>query len=77
MIFGNAFQLIPDMALFVSVSPDERLQETSSLLRQLFSLPDFKTKTKLMGKVVRVSRGQLEYYDIHAHPIIRVPSWPG
>jgi hypothetical protein len=59
------------------VLPDERLQETSSLLRQLFSLPDFKTKARRMGKVVRVSRGQLEYYDIRAHSIIRVPSWPG
>jgi hypothetical protein len=59
------------------VLADERLQETSSLLRQLFSLPDFKTKARRMGKVVRVSRGQLEYYDIRAHSIIRVPSWPG
>ena len=58
------------------VLPDERLQETSSLLRQLFSLPEFKTKARRMGKVVRMSRGQLEYYDIRAHPIIRVPSWP-
>ena len=59
------------------VLADERLQETSSLLRQLFSLPDFKTKARRMGKVVWVSRGQLEYYDIRAHSIIRVPSWPG
>jgi hypothetical protein len=58
------------------VLPDERLQETSFLLRQLFRLPEFKTKARRMGKVVRVSRGQLEYYDIHAHSIIRIPSWP-
>lgn len=43
------------------VLPDERLPEISSLLRQLFSLPEFKTKARRMGKVVRVSRGQLEY----------------
>jgi hypothetical protein len=42
------------------VLPDERLQETSFLLRQLFSLPDFKTRARRMGKVVRVSHGQLE-----------------
>ena len=58
------------------VLPNERLQETSSLLRQLFSLPDFKTKARWMGKVARVSRGQLEYYDIRPHHIIRVLSWP-
>jgi hypothetical protein len=63
-------------AIVCLVLPDERLQETSSLLRQLFSLPDFKTKARRMGKVVRVSRGQLEFYDIRAHHIIHVPSWP-
>jgi hypothetical protein len=39
------------------VLPDERLQETSSLLRQLFSLPDFKTKARRMGKVVMYFHG--------------------
>src|SRR5262249_171758 len=58
------------------VLPDERLHEIPSLLRQLFSLPDFRTKARRMGKVVRVSRGPLEYYGAHTHYIIGVPSWP-
>jgi len=77
--FNYFWQRVPAHTLYgivCIVLPDERLQETSSLLRQLFSLPDFKTKARRMGKVVRVSRGQLESYDIRAHPIIRVPSWP-
>lgn len=42
--------------------PNERWYETPELLRRLFRLPEFKTKAARMGKVVRVSWRQIQYY---------------
>jgi hypothetical protein len=44
--------------------PNERLREVPTLLRQLFRLPELKTKAARMGKVVRVSRRQVQYYTV-------------
>ena len=55
--------------------PNERLREIPQLLQQLFHLPEFRTKALRMGKVVRVSRGQIQYYtagDDRIHTI----TWP-
>lgn len=43
--------------------PNERLHELSPLLRQLLRLPEFNTRAKRMGKVIRVSPSQLQYYE--------------
>lgn len=45
--------------------PNERLREIPNLLRRLFRLPELKTKAARMGKVVRVSRRQVQYYTVN------------
>ncbi len=54
--------------------PTVRLHELPHLLRQLFSLPEFKTKARRMGKVVRVSRRQIQYYEVSAERV-HVRAW--
>ena len=44
--------------------PNERLREVPNLLRRLFRLSELKTKAARMGKVVRVSRRQIQYYTV-------------
>ena len=44
--------------------PNERLREVPNLLRRLFRLPELKTKAARIGKVVRVSRRQVQYYTV-------------
>jgi hypothetical protein len=56
--------------------PNERLHELPSLLRQLLRLPEFNTKAKRMGKVIRVSPSQLQYYERQGGRIARVRTWP-
>lgn len=41
----------------------ERKREVPAVLRELFSLDEFATKRKLMGKVVSVSEGVVRYYE--------------
>jgi len=43
--------------------PNERQGEISDLLRRLFRLPDFKTKSARMGKVGRVSEAGIQFYQ--------------
>jgi hypothetical protein len=43
----------------------QNVNKIPSLLRRLFSLSKFKTKTARMGKVVLIKRRQIEYYQIH------------
>ena len=42
--------------------PNERVREVPELLRRLLRLPEFTTKAARMGKVVRVSRREVQYY---------------
>ena len=44
--------------------PNERLRDVPIILRRLFRLPQPKTKAARMGKVVRVSRRQVQYYTV-------------
>jgi hypothetical protein len=55
--------------------PNERLHELPSLLRQLLRLPEFNTKAKRMGKVIRVSPSQLQYYERQGDHIAHVRTW--
>ena len=55
--------------------PNERLHELPSLLRQLLRLPEFNTKAKRMGKVIRVSPSQLQYYERQGDHIASVRTW--
>jgi hypothetical protein len=56
--------------------PNERLHELPSLLRQLLRLPEFNTKAKRIGKVIRVSPSQLQYYEWQGDHIAHVRTWP-
>ena len=56
--------------------PNERLQALSSLLRQLLRLPEFNTKAKRMGKVIRMSPNQLLYYEQPGNHITPIHLWP-
>lgn len=55
--------------------PNERLHELPSLLRQLLRLPEFNTKAKSMGKVIRVSPSQLQSYERQGDYIASVHTW--
>lgn len=55
--------------------PNERLQELSLLLRRLLRLPEFNTKANRMGKVIRVSPSQLQYYEGPGDHITHVRTW--
>jgi hypothetical protein len=67
----------PRYSIVGVVLPHEQLHKMPDLLRRLFRLPEFKTKARRMGKVVRVSRRQLQYYEGLADHIIRVRAWIG
>ncbi|MCR4405227.1 MAG: hypothetical protein NUW06_08165 [Candidatus Acetothermia bacterium] len=56
--------------------PHERLCEVPQLLRPLFRLAELRTKALRMGKVVRVSRGQIQYYAV-GDERVRTLAWPG
>ena len=43
--------------------PDPRASEISSILRTLFRHPEFRTKRRRMGKVIRVSHQRISYYS--------------
>jgi hypothetical protein len=43
--------------------PNKRQEEMPDLLRRLFRLPDFKTKSVRMGKVARVSEAEIQFYQ--------------
>jgi hypothetical protein len=55
--------------------PNERLNELPQRLRQLLRLPEFKTKAARMGKVILVSRQQIQYY-VFGDKQIRRCAWP-
>ena len=42
--------------------PDSRAREIPTLLRAVFRLPAFRTKTRRMGKVLRVTPTAISYY---------------
>lgn len=42
--------------------PDSRAREIPRLLRSLFRYPEFETKAKRMGKIIRVTRQEISYY---------------
>ncbi len=57
------------------VLSSERLHELPHLLRDLFRLPEFKTKASRMGKVIRVSSTQLQYYEQQGDPVTHIRTW--
>ncbi len=55
-------------------NPGEELHEIPTLLRQLFRMPQFKSRSNRMGKVIRVGHRRLDFYE--ADRRIRRPLWP-
>ncbi len=55
--------------------PSERLRELPALLRRLFRLKEFRTRTARLGKVMRVSERQIQYYEASTGPIQAI-EWP-
>jgi hypothetical protein len=65
----------PRYSIVCVALPNERLHELPSLLRQLLRLPEFNTKAKRKGKVIRVSPSQLQYYERQGDHIASVRTW--
>jgi hypothetical protein len=49
--------------LYIAVSDDQQFK-IPALLRQLFRLPEFKTKAARMGKVAHISSTRIEYMQV-------------
>lgn len=54
--------------------PNERVREVPELLRRLLRLPEFTTKSVRMGKVVRISHRNIQYYT-GAHKRVHSLAW--
>jgi hypothetical protein len=66
----------PRYGIMCVVLPSGRLYELPPFLRRLFRVSTFKTKARRMGKVVRVSMNQLQYYDVHSRAVMSLHPWP-
>jgi hypothetical protein len=53
--------------------PDSRAREIPNLLRAVFRLPAFRTKTRRLGKVLRVTHTTVSYYTYRDRQIQTVP----
>jgi hypothetical protein len=49
---------------------NERLREVPQLLHQLLRRPEFKTRAARIGKVIRVSQKQIQYYTSRSSSLI-------
>jgi len=54
--------------------PQRRAEETGTLTRRLFRLPEFKTKKARMGKVAFVGSKEIYFYQAHDQRVRRL-SW--
>jgi hypothetical protein len=54
--------------------PNERIREVPELLRRLLRLPEFATKSVRIGKVVRVTYQNIQYYT-GAHKRVHSLTW--
>jgi hypothetical protein len=52
-----------DFCLICFASPSEQAAEIAPLLRRVLNLPAFRARAERMGKVARVSGGQVTYYQ--------------
>jgi hypothetical protein len=52
-----------DFCLICFASPSEQAEEIAPLLRRVLRLPAFQTRAARMGKIARVSGGQVTYYQ--------------
>ncbi len=45
--------------------PDSRVHDIPQILRALFRKPEFNTKARRMGKIIRVTDQEISYYTYH------------
>ena len=55
--------------------PDSRADEVSDLLKRLLRHPDLKTKTRRMGRVVRITSTHASYYQAGNNAIRSLENW--
>jgi hypothetical protein len=55
--------------------PHTRAQDVSDLLRRVLALEPFRTRSRRLGKVVRVSPQRVHYYTTDTHALHRL-AWP-
>lgn len=60
--FWRKVAITPHFCLVCFTLPDSRADEIPPLLRSLLQRVEFKTKTRRMGKVVRVTEKEMSYY---------------
>lgn len=67
--FWRRFQ--PDARFLVAcfAVPHTRAEEVSLLLRKLFKLEPFGTQKRRMGKIARISPGEVRYYSLESKKI--------
>jgi hypothetical protein len=56
--------------------PDSRAIEIPTSLRSVFRYPEFRTKAKRMGKVIRVTAEAIYYYTLHETQVKAIPLEP-
>ena len=65
----------PRFCIVCVAVPHTRALEVSVLVRRLFALPPFRTQAQRLGKMVRVSRRQVQYYTAADRTLHRL-DWP-
>ncbi len=72
--FWNIVEPQSEFCIITVALPPEQLSDIPELLRQALRLPLFNTKAQRMGKVLRLTLPQLEYY--HQRKQIYAVDWP-
>ncbi len=65
----------PRFAIVAFALPHARAQAIPDLLRRLFALEPFRTRRRRLGKVIRVSQRQVQYYTTDSWAVQRI-DWP-
>ena len=65
----------PRFCIVCCAVPHTRAQEVPDLLRRVLALEPFRTRSRRLGKIVRVSRQHVQYYTTDSRAIHRV-AWP-
>lgn len=60
--FWRKVVITPHFCMVCFTLPDSRASEIPRLLRSLLQHPEFKTKARRMGKVIRMSEKEVSYY---------------
>jgi hypothetical protein len=73
MDFWQRMEPHPRFCLVCFTLPPDRGREIAALLRHMLRLPAFNTKAARMGKIARISSGQVAYYQARGSQIHVLP----